>query len=293
MSGLTTLKADLVDKASKSGGSTMGLEAKERTALKLAEHLHAAGYAITSAEQLKPAHIESYTQARMQEVATRTVQNELAHIRGILGEAGKDRMAAQDRLSNERLIGEKASREPARSAPDGSTKEAIIQAASQKDAGVGAALRLQAELGLRPREAVQGAASLRTWERQLQAGQRVTVTFGTKGYRPREVNPTDRQAALAAVRAARQVAEQRGGRLVQSQAGTLRAAMSRFNRVAHQAGARGAHAPHSFRYAWTQGRVATYQKQGFSRKEARALASQDLGHGDGRGRYVASVYGTG
>ncbi len=31
--------------------------------------------------------------------------------------------------------------------------------------------------------------------------------------------------------------------------------------------------------------------QGFNRKEALAIVAMDLGHGDGRGRYVAQVYG--
>ncbi|MCC8460126.1 DNA-binding protein, partial [Photorhabdus aegyptia] len=30
--------------------------------------------------------------------------------------------------------------------------------------------------------------------------------------------------------------------------------------------------------------------KGFSRKEAEAMVSMDLGHGDGRGHYVARVY---
>ncbi len=33
-----------------------------------------------------------------------------------------------------------------------------------------------------------------------------------------------------------------------------------------------------------------YLADGFSRQEARALVSMDLGHGDGRGRYVERVY---
>ncbi|MFP5626719.1 Arm DNA-binding domain-containing protein [Salmonella sp. 741265116_PST] len=33
-----------------------------------------------------------------------------------------------------------------------------------------------------------------------------------------------------------------------------------------------------------------YLAQGLSRKEALAMVAMDLGHGDGRGRYVAQVY---
>ena len=34
-----------------------------------------------------------------------------------------------------------------------------------------------------------------------------------------------------------------------------------------------------------------YQAEGFSKEEAAARTSTDLGHGDGRGRYVREVYG--
>lgn len=47
----------------------------------------------------------------------------------------------------------------------------------------------------------------------------------------------------------------------------------------------------SLRYAWAQDAIRHYLAQGFSDKEALALTSMDLGHGDGRGRYVVQVYG--
>ncbi|EJN8733548.1 DNA-binding protein, partial [Salmonella enterica] len=45
------------------------------------------------------------------------------------------------------------------------------------------------------------------------------------------------------------------------------------------------------RYAWTQDAIRHYLEQGFSDREALALTAMDLGHGDGRGRYVVQVYG--
>lgn len=60
-----------------------------------------------------------------------------------------------------------------------------------------------------------------------------------------------------------------------------------YRNVCHRAGiqSRGA------RYAFAQERIHAYrQNEGLSEREARAATSLDLGHGDGRGRYVASVY---
>lgn len=56
-------------------------------------------------------------------------------------------------------------------------------------------------------------------------------------------------------------------------------------------GLTGAYSPHLLRYAWAQDAIRHYLSQGFSKKEAPAMTTMGLGHGDGRGRYVAQVYG--
>ncbi|MEE4486010.1 DNA-binding protein, partial [Serratia ficaria] len=52
----------------------------------------------------------------------------------------------------------------------------------------------------------------------------------------------------------------------------------------------GREASHSVRYAFAREQFKSYVEQGHTQAEARALTSIDLGHGDGRGRYVAMVY---
>jgi hypothetical protein len=47
---------------------------------------------------------------------------------------------------------------------------------------------------------------------------------------------------------------------------------------------------HATRYAFSEERIQAYRSEGYSAREARVATSGDLGHGDGRGRYVASVY---
>jgi hypothetical protein len=46
---------------------------------------------------------------------------------------------------------------------------------------------------------------------------------------------------------------------------------------------------HAASYALAQERVKAYRAQGYSEREAREATSQDLGHVDGSGRYIASV----
>lgn len=49
-------------------------------------------------------------------------------------------------------------------------------------------------------------------------------------------------------------------------------------------------APHSLRYAYSREATEWHMKNGLSRKEAEAMVSMDLGHGDGRGDYARKVY---
>ncbi len=94
------------------------------------------------------------------------------------------------------------------------------------------------------------------------------------------------------------VAEQRNGRLIDQP--SLQKAMNYWRKEIAKAGLTGIYTPHSLRYAWAQDALRHYLAQDalrhylaqeFSHREALALTSMDLGHGDGRGRYVAQVYG--
>ncbi|ECE5991369.1 DNA-binding protein, partial [Salmonella enterica subsp. salamae] len=118
---------------------------------------------------------------------------------------------------------------------------------------------------------------------------RLTVVFGTKGGRPRETVILDAGAVKKALDNALAVAESRHDRLIDKP--DLKSAMDYWHNQAARIGLTGAYSPHSLRYAWAQDAICHYLAQGFSRKEALAMVAMDLGHGDGRGRYVAQVYG--
>lgn len=85
------------------------------------------------------------------------------------------------------------------------------------------------------------------------------------------------------------IAESRNNRLIDKL--DLKSAMDYWHNQAARMGLTGAYSPHSLRYAWAQDAIRHYLAQGFSRKEALAMVAMDLGHGDGRGWYVAQVYG--
>ncbi|AFI92141.1 DNA-binding prophage protein [Pectobacterium parmentieri] len=117
----------------------------------------------------------------------------------------------------------------------------------------------------------------------------LTVVFGTKGGRPRQTRMLDWEALIQTVNQALAVAAAYNGRLIDKP--DLKSAINRWRSQTALAGLKGQYSPHSLRYAWAQDAMYYYRQQGFSNREASALVSMDLGHGDGRGRYVERVYG--
>lgn len=204
----------------------------------------------------------------------------------MLRQVGRDRLAGQ--LDSRTLGAAGASRAGTKTAMPDDRLAALRAAVLAKDEGVAHVVDLQRALGLRAEEGVKACKSLATWERQITAGQPVRVVFGTKGGRPRDVSPADRARALEVVRAARVLAARQGGVLIARP--SEREAMNRYRNVMSAAGFVGRESGHSLRYAFARDQLAAYQAAGYSREEARALTSCDLGHGDGRGRYVETTY---
>ncbi|OAT54165.1 hypothetical protein M989_01780 [Kluyvera georgiana ATCC 51603] len=246
---------------------------------------------IRRVEQLKARHIEGYIRERLaQGITKRSLQNEMAAVRCILKQAGRDRLAQSERLNNRSLGLSGASRSGTKRAITPEYYHHVLETARAKDPGLAAALELSRQMGLRSQEAVQSAQSLKTWKQALERGaSRLTVVFGTKGARPRETVILDAVAVRKALDNALSVAEHRHGRLIDKP--DLKSAMKYWHSQASRTGLTGAYSPHSLRYAWAQDAICHYLAQGFSKKEALAMVAMDLGHGDGRGRYVAQVYG--
>lgn len=278
--------------AQQAGGSYKTVDDRIRLAQRFCERLMLAqNVQIRRVEQLKARHIEGYIRERLaQGITKRSLQNEMAAVRCILKQAGRDRLAQSERLNNRSLGLSGASRSGTKRAITPEHYHHVLETARIKDPGLAAALELSRLMGLRSQEAVQSAQSLRTWKQSLERGEsRLTVVFGTKGGRPRETIILDAIAVKKALDTALTVAEERYGRLIDKP--DLKSAMKYWHSQASGLGLTGAYSPHSLRYAWAQDAIRYYLAQGFSGKEALAMTAMDLGHGDGRGRYVAQVYG--
>ncbi|EEJ9244850.1 DNA-binding protein [Salmonella enterica subsp. enterica serovar Muenchen] len=282
------LAQEMMKLARQAGGSHKTVHDRIALAQRFCERLvMAQNVQIRRVEHLKARHIKSYVRERLaQGITKRSLQNEMAAIRSLLKQAGRDKLADSERISNCSLGLSGASRNGKKLAITPDHYHYVLEMARAKDPGLAAALELSRLMGLRSQEAVQSAQSLKTWRQALEREEpRLTVVFGTKGGRPRETVVLDAVAVRKALDNALSVSEDHHDRLLDKP--DLRSAMKYWHSQASRIGLRGVFSPHSLRYAWAQDAIRHYLAQGFSEKEALAMTAMDLGHGDGRGRYVA------
>lgn len=269
-------------------GSTLTKVAREHTLKHLAQSLRQVGMNV-KLENIAAKHIERYISMQQDAgVSARTLQNRMSHIRTELEAIGRDKLAQSERLSGAALGIDGANRDGTHRALSQAQYDQVLELAQALRPDFAAAIELQRELGLRAREAIQCASSLKSWERALQRGDRVHVLHGTKGGRARDTLANNPQKALQAVQRALEAVKENGGRLIPST--SLQGAVRAYGRLCASVGLSGAQASHALRCSYAQERFAIYLEQLGDRREALAATSLDLGHGDGRGTYVAQVY---
>ncbi|MDE1480161.1 integrase domain-containing protein [Xenorhabdus bovienii] len=278
--------------ARKAGGSFVTVADRERIARQFLHFLKERGIKLRQMDSLKTKYIEHYiAQRKAEHISHRTLQNEMAALRTILAQAGKHKLAAANnpRLSNRALGIAKTDRRGTKMALTSAEFQESFQQVERKDRSVAAVMQLAYVLGRRTKEAVEAGKSLATWKKALENGHTsVRIVFGTKGGRPRQTVILDREALQNAIAYAKREQAERSGRLIDKP--TIHQAVDRYRYVVRRAGLVGKLAPHSMRYHFAQQSGAHYKAQGFSEQEALALVSMDLGHGDGRGRYIRQVY---
>ncbi|XKM13297.1 integrase domain-containing protein [Orbaceae bacterium ac157xtp] len=286
-----SLKQQFTDAARQANGAYKTVHHRQIIMERLRQYLKVHNIQIKAIDQMKVIYIEGYVHSRLgQGISRRTLQNELAAIRQTLRAVGRVKLADHSRLTNQALGISGASRQGTKVAITQKQYQAIHQLAFNKSPALAATLDVAITLGLRGEEAVQSYKSMQTWQKALQKGQtRIQVVFGTKGGRPREVYIINPQKTLQVVNNALAMMQQQNGKLIDKP--NLKQAMNYWRNSTSRLGLTGEHSPHCLRYAFTQHQIDHYLKQGYSEPEALAKASMDLGHGDGRGRYIKQVYG--
>lgn len=288
---MSKLKQQMEKLALLAGGSFKTRHDRIRIAGRISQHLHALNIQIKDLQHLKSTHIESYIAARLKSgISLRSLQNEMASLRTILTQAGREKFAYSERLSNKALELGNASRSGTHLPLTEEHWKAALAAFQTQDEGLAVTLELARTMGLRSQEAVQCCQSLKTWAAALDRGEdRLTVVFGTKGSRPRWTRVLQPEQLREILSRAISLSEQRRGRLIDKP--DLKSAMNYWRSSASRAGLTGPYSPHSLRYAWAQEALQHYIDSGLNLPESRALVAMDLGHGDGRGRYIQRVYG--
>ncbi|WP_053140940.1 integrase domain-containing protein [Erwinia billingiae] len=286
------LGKQLVTLARQGGGSFKTISDRSKIASRFSERLATLNIQIRDVSHIKTKHIENYIRSRQGEnISSRTLQNEMAALRSVLTQGGRNVLAnpTHEKLSNQALNISGASREGTKVAISDSRLKEVVSLVSEKDRGIALSIQLARYIGLRAEETVQSAKSLNTWRKTLQAGSdNLRVVFGTKGGRPRDATIFEKEKVISLLNDAVRYVEENNGKLIDKP--SIHQALDRYHNVLRESGMTGIHAPHSLRYAYSQDAVNYHLENGMSRKEAEALVSMDLGHGDGRGAYVARVY---
>lgn len=245
-------------------------------------------------ETITPKQMRLFLEHRAEEIGARSLQNEASHLRRALGGSGRDIGNVRDpknTWSNDRMGVDQASRFGGRAAMSESVFE---RAREHLREDVRACADLQRCIGLRREESIQAGRSLDQWKNALDQSEKegrgafLEVRDGTKGGRERCV-----WVPLGRVQEVREVIERvrevcRAGKIID--AAGLKQAKTVYSNEMRRAGLVGENSGHGLRRAFAQEQYAIYREAGFDERDALARLSQDLGHGDGRGRWVWNNY---
>ncbi len=296
MSRKTELKAHLERIGGELSGAHLTHQARMSTFSVFAGIMRELGFGIRSAKQIGERHLKAFIEHRTAAgIKARTQAKQMSHLCAVLKHIGKQGFVASPACGNKALGVAQGSRVGTKSAMTHDVLTALqVVMMLLGRAGAGETMAFQLALGLRLAEAVRAgqAETLRRWKRELEERGYIPVIDGTKGGHWRHVRPADVDRALLAIREAIAVLESTGqtylvARADGSTTANLRQAEKIYSDLCSRAGVQS----HSVRYAFAQERIRAYRgKQGYSRREARAATSLDLGHGVDRGRYIASVY---
>jgi integrase len=280
-------RKSLVQAALKTPGGTKTIDDRRAVAERFARFCAEHNIQCRDIGHVKEKHIRAYIEHRKASAGARTLQTEMSHVRRMLESAGRHQLANSPRLSNGALGLDGVSRIGTRKACPQALYEQAVIAANGRDPAVASCIELQRTFGLRAEEAVQAGKSLGDWQKALErGGNRITVIYGTKGGKLREVYVVDKEKAKAVV--ARAIEARHGKNMIDKP--TIAQAMAYYHRETAKVGLTGEYSPHSLRYAYAQECYRDCIKQGMSEENALAFTSLSLGHGDGRGRWLKSVY---
>jgi site-specific recombinase XerD len=271
------------------GGGQGTINARIGTMKRFVKFLRKHNINIIKVVHIKAKYIYDYIQSR-KHLSVLTLANEMSNFRTVLKLAGRAQVIEQNDLENADLGISGGSRIGKKLPCPEAVFQQFFNKSCKKDLGFAACLLLCFYLGLRREESIQSVKSINTWLRKLSNGHsKITVIFGTKNGKQRDVMIFNMDMSIKSLKFAKSVMKRRKGLLIDKP--NLKKALTYFSNTARAIGLKGQLSAHSLRYAFAENNLKNYRMQGFTKKEAEAMTSMDLGHGDGRGRWVTMVYG--
>lgn len=291
---------ELCDLSFKHAGSHGTKYARKRSAKRFAAYLRRGDIGIRHVKHVRLKHLEGFASELRdlvcsEKLKVRTAQNIMAHIRGVLRQAGKWKIVNDPRASNAALGLTGGCRLGARRAVLDDEFRVYFIALRERNEASAWGVAMQRALGLRAQEAVRAGQAdvLNRMLNDINNGRPVFIIEGTKGGRPRHVTAHNIEIIRKIILWGLSIlARSRSKFIIRGAGGDLRSALSRYLRDLNSVGMKGELSSHSLRYAWAQESMRLHiQQSGVSFREALILVSLDLGHGDGRGRFIRQIYG--
>lgn len=281
-----SIEAKFMAAALYKGAGTLTKQKMRTTFRAFAAHAKERRYGPVDPSTITEKQLGNYVASRIEAgITARTIQNEMSHLRRALRGAGRAELA--DAVTNAKLGVPKGTRIGKGRVVD---ERLLAQVLANAQTDTRAWIQLERYLGLRREEMIESHKSLKQWEKALARGQSfITVRHGAKNGRIRDtfLPPQFRERALAAVRAALEVMTKRQY-LVNSP--NDKAAKQQVHGRFAALGLEGEDSGHSLRRAFCRDNYEYYLGEGHIAKEALAMCSRDLGHGEGRGRWIWNNY---
>jgi hypothetical protein len=246
-------------------------------------------------ETITPKQVRLFLEFRSTIICKRGVQNEASHLRRAISGSGRQIGKIKDPNNNwstQRLGVQKASRIGGKAAM---TLDYYAQNKFKLDENIISLMELQENIGLRRQEAIMAGPSLCQWMKEIQksidrgTGAFLVIRDGCKGGKMRScwIFPINLKPTLKCISSAFEIYKKHGNIL---QSKNLKSAKSLYESKLRKAGFFGSNSSHSLRRLFAQRQIVLYRESGLSEAEALARLANDLGHGDGRGRWVLNNY---
>lgn len=294
------IKSELFDLAWKAAGSKGTVDAVQSTARDFILYLKMSNNQIRHAKNIKVRDLEGYGQYLLDKVddgliLVRTAQNKMAHMRKMLRKLGKFGVVNHERTQNEAIGLTGGDRSGKHRALTDEEFQSYYHEVKKRNEDSAFVMLMQRGFGLRAQEAIRACNKMVLTRilRDINLGNKVLIVEGTKGGRPRRVSNHNSNILKEIIQLGLSILKRSGRKYVLNGAGgNLKSALDRYLRDLSSAGMKGEISSHSLRYSWAQESMRLHiQYSGVSYREALILVSLDLGHGDGRGRFILQIYG--